>query len=187
MYDEPGLKIDYERDDFARLPLSLEVPIFRFIQEALNNVRKHARANRVVIRIRLRTDLLLVEVNDNGEGFDVEEALSTARAGPVHHMGLRSMRDQIQEAGGQWEISSKSGEGTTVRARFLLASAPTVLTQREREVLRLLVEGLTNRAIAERLSVSTETIKSHVHHIMQKLQVNDRTQAAVIATKQHWL
>jgi RNA polymerase sigma factor (sigma-70 family) len=62
-----------------------------------------------------------------------------------------------------------------------------VLTQREREVLRLLVEGLTNRAIAERLSVSTETIKSHVHHIMQKLHVNDRTQAAVIATKERWL
>ncbi|MFL5698391.1 MAG: hybrid sensor histidine kinase/response regulator transcription factor [Ktedonobacteraceae bacterium] len=187
MHDEPTLKIDYERDDFARLPLSLEVPIFRFIQEALNNVRKHAQASRVVIRIRLLADILLVEVSDNGEGFDVEEVLSTAKAGPVHHMGLRAMRDRVQEAGGQWEISSKSDEGTTIRARFLLATSSGVLTQREREVLRLLVEGLTNRAIAEKLSVSTETIKSHVHHIMQKMQVNDRTRAAVIATKQHWL
>ena len=187
MRDEPNLKIDYERDDFARLPLSLEVPIFRFFQEALNNVRKHAQASRVVIRIRLLADILLVEVSDNGEGFDVEEVLSTTKAGPVHHMGLRAMRDRVQEAGGQWEISSKSGEGTTIRARFLLATSSGVLTQREREVLQLLVEGLTNRAIAEKLSVSTETIKSHVHHIMQKMQVNDRTRAAVIATKQHWL
>jgi signal transduction histidine kinase len=187
MRDEPTLKIDYERDDFARLPLSLEVPIFRFFQEALNNVRKHAQASRVVIRIRLLADILLVEVSDNGEGFDVEEVLSTTKAGPVPHMGLRAMRDRVQEAGGQWEISSKSGEGTTIRARFLLATSSGVLTQREREVLRLLVEGLTNRAIAEKLSVSTETIKSHVHHIMQKMQVNDRTRAAVIATKQHWL
>ncbi len=187
MRDEPTLKIDYERDDFARLPLSLEVPIFRFIQEALNNVRKHAQASRVVIRIRLPADILLVEVSDNGEGFDVEEVLSTTKAGPVPHMGLRAMRDRVQEAGGQWEISSKSGEGTTIRARFLLATSSGALTQREREVLRLLVEGLTNRAIAEKLSVSTETIKSHVHHIMQKMQVNDRTRAAVIATKQHWL
>jgi signal transduction histidine kinase len=187
MHDEPTLKIDYERDDFPRLPLSLEVPIFRFIQEALNNVRKHAQASRVVIRIRLLADILLVEVSDNGEGFDVEEVLSTTKAGPVHHMGLRAMRDRVQEAGGQWEISSQSGEGTTIRARFLLATSSGVLTQREREVLRLLVEGLTNRAIAEKLSVSTETIKSHVHHIMQKMQVNDRTRAAVIATKQHWL
>lgn len=187
MRDEPALKIDYEKDDFPGLPLSLEVPIFRFIQEALNNVRKHAHASRVVIRIRLLAGLLLVEVNDNGEGFDVKEVLSTGRSGPLHRLGLRAMRDRVQEAGGHWEISSKSGEGTTVRARFLLATSSGVLTQREREVLRLMVEGLTNRAIAEKLSVSTETIKSHVHHIMQKMRVNDRTQAAVMATKQHWL
>ena len=134
MRDEPTLKIDYERDDFPHLPLSLEAPIFRFIQEALNNVRKHALANRVVIRIRLLAGLLLVEVNDNGEGFDVEEVLSAGRAGPLHHVGLRAMRDRVQEAGGQWEISSKSGEGTTVRARFFLATSSGVLTQREREV-----------------------------------------------------
>lgn len=62
-----------------------------------------------------------------------------------------------------------------------------VLTRREREVLRLMVEGLTNRAIAENLSVSSETVKSHVQHIFCKLQVKDRTQAAVLATKQRWL
>ncbi len=187
MHNEPTLKIDYERDDFTRLPLSLEAPIFRFIQEALNNVRKHAQASHVVIRIRMLAGLVVVEVSDNGKGFDAEEVLATGRAGQLHHIGLHTMRDRVQEAGGRWEISSKRGEGTTVRARFLLTTSSAVLTQREREVLRLLVEGLTNRAIAERLSVSIETIKSHVHHIMQKMRVNDRTQAAVVATKQHWL
>ena len=68
-----------------------------------------------------------------------------------------------------------------------LATHPAALTNREREVLRLMAEGLTNRAIAEKLSVSTETIKSHVHHIMQKMHVNDRTQAAVLAARQQWL
>src|SRR5437764_2211445 len=185
MRDEPTLKIDYERDDFARLPLSLEVPIFRFIQEALNNVLKHAQASHVIIRIRILVGLLLVEVSDNGKGFDVEEAMGTGRS--LYHIGLRVMRERVQESGGKWEILSKPGAGTTVRARFLLATPSLVLTRREREVLQLLVEGLTNRAIAEKLSVSTETIKSHVHHIMQKMQVNDRTQAAVIATRQKWL
>jgi DNA-binding NarL/FixJ family response regulator len=61
------------------------------------------------------------------------------------------------------------------------------LTRREREVLQLLVEGATNRIIAQKLSVSIETVKSHVHHIMQKMQVKDRTQAAVVATRQRWL
>src|SRR2546421_3278824 len=185
MHDEPTLKIDYERDDFTRLPLSLEVPIFRFIQEALNNVLKHAQASHVIIRIRVLVGLLLVEVSDNGKGFDVEEAMGTGRS--LYHIGLRVMRERVQEAGGKWEISSKPGAGTTIKARFLLATPSLVLTQREREVLRLLAEGLTNRAIAGELSVSTETIKSHVHHIIQKMQVNDRTRAAVIATKQHWL
>lgn len=184
-HNEPTFKIDYERDDFARLPLSLEAPIFRFIQEALNNVRKHAQASCVVIRIRVLVGLLLVEVSDNGRGFDVEKVMGAGRS--LYRIGLRAMRKRVEEAGGKWEIVSKPGEGTTVRARFLLATPSLVLTQREREVLRLLAEGLTNRAIAEKLSVSIETIKSHVHHIMQKMQVNDRTQAAVIATRQQWL
>jgi len=57
------------------------------------------------------------------------------------------------------------------------------LTKREREVLRLLVEGSTNRAIAEALSVSIETVKSHVHHIMQKTGSQSRIEIAVKAVK----
>ena len=185
--NEPGLKIDYEREQFILLPRSLEAPVFRFIQEALNNVRKHAHARHVVVRIRMFASLLLVEVSDNGKGFDVEQVIDTGTGGSAQHMGLRTTRERIEQVGGKWDIASKHGEGTTVKARFHLATPSDVLTQREREVLRLLIEGLTNRQIAEKLSVSTETIKSHVHHIMQKMSVHDRTQAAVIATKQRWL
>jgi len=53
--------------------------------------------------------------------------------------------------------------------------------------LRLLVEGASNRVIADRLSVSIETVKSHMRHIMQKLGVKDRTQAAVLAARQQWV
>jgi DNA-binding NarL/FixJ family response regulator len=55
------------------------------------------------------------------------------------------------------------------------------LSPREREVLQLLAKGLTNREIAHRLTVSASTIKIHVEHILAKLQVSDRTQAAVRA------
>jgi DNA-binding CsgD family transcriptional regulator len=57
------------------------------------------------------------------------------------------------------------------------------LTEREREVLRLMSEGLPNRAIASRLLISIETVKTHIHHIMQKLQARDRTQAVALAMK----
>ena len=57
------------------------------------------------------------------------------------------------------------------------------LTEREREVLRLVVEGLTNRQIAERLVVAEVTARDHVQRILRKLQVADRTAAAVLAVR----
>jgi len=57
------------------------------------------------------------------------------------------------------------------------------LSQRELEVLQLLVEGLSNSEMAERLIISRETVKTHVRHIMEKLAVNDRIQAAVKALR----
>jgi DNA-binding NarL/FixJ family response regulator len=58
------------------------------------------------------------------------------------------------------------------------------LTEREMEVLRLIVEGLSNASIAERLFITRATAKAHVHSILQKLCVDDRTQAAVTAMKE---
>lgn len=186
-YDAPFLKIHYEGDDLSLLPLSLEVVIFRFIQEALNNVRKHAQASEVSVHIRIRTQLLIVTVHDNGRGFPIEQVINAELGNTAYHMGLRSMRERVVQVGGNLEIQSKPGVGTTVKATFFLETPSTPLTSREQEVLLLLTEGLTNRAIAEKLSVSIETVKSHVHHIMQKMHVNDRTQAAVEATKQRLL
>ncbi|HEY9869850.1 MAG TPA: response regulator transcription factor [Candidatus Obscuribacterales bacterium] len=57
------------------------------------------------------------------------------------------------------------------------------LSSRELEVLRLVVEGLTNQEIASKLILSVETVKSHVRHIMDKMAVSDRTQAAVKAVR----
>lgn len=57
------------------------------------------------------------------------------------------------------------------------------MSVREMEVLHLLVEGFSNRDMAERMYLSAETIKTHMRHIMEKLQVSDRTQAAVKALR----
>jgi DNA-binding NarL/FixJ family response regulator len=59
----------------------------------------------------------------------------------------------------------------------------TNLSPRELEVLGLVVEGLSNQEMAQKLFVSNDTIKSHMRHIMEKLLVSDRTQAAVKALK----
>jgi DNA-binding NarL/FixJ family response regulator len=57
------------------------------------------------------------------------------------------------------------------------------LTQREEEVLELLTQGVTYKGVAQKLFISETTVKTHVNNIFQKLQVNDRTQAAVFAIK----
>ena len=62
--------------------------------------------------------------------------------------------------------------------------AHSPLSQREVDVLRLVVEGMSNHEIAEQLVLSVETIKTHMRHIMEKLAVTDRTQAAVKAMRQ---
>jgi DNA-binding NarL/FixJ family response regulator len=76
---------------------------------------------------------------------------------------------------------SVSGAGTSTTT----GTANTVLSDREQEVLALVVEGLTNQEIAGKLIVSPETIKTHMRHIMEKLSVSDRTQAAVKALREN--
>ncbi|HEY9789227.1 MAG TPA: response regulator transcription factor, partial [Candidatus Obscuribacterales bacterium] len=68
-----------------------------------------------------------------------------------------------------------------------MARLTNKLSRRERQVLQLLAAGLTNQEIAARLSVGQETIKTHVRHLMDKLGVTDRTQAAVRAVAYGWL
>jgi NarL family two-component system response regulator LiaR len=65
-----------------------------------------------------------------------------------------------------------------------LAMLHTLLSEREREVLRLIADGRTNGEIATRLVISEKTVKSHVNNILSKLQVTDRTQAAVYAWRE---
>ena len=57
------------------------------------------------------------------------------------------------------------------------------LSERELDVLRLMVQGLPNGSIADALSISIPTVKTHVQHILQKLHVSDRTQAALLAVR----
>jgi NarL family two-component system response regulator LiaR len=61
------------------------------------------------------------------------------------------------------------------------------LTERERDVLALMAEGLSNQQIAEALFIGIKTVKTHVSHILAKLGVEDRTQAALLAVKNGWV
>jgi two-component system response regulator DegU len=62
-----------------------------------------------------------------------------------------------------------------------------ILTRRECEVLQMLADGKSNRSIGETLYISEKTVKNHVSNILQKMNVNDRTQAVVVAIKNGWV
>ena len=89
--------------------------------------------------------------------------------------------------------SAHEGQGTlaseVTQGLIQAAKRPTApgadLTEREHEVLALLVEGLNNTEIAEKLVVSPSTIKSHVSNILAKLDVTSRTEAAALAVRHH--
>ncbi len=91
----------------------VELSVFRIIQEALNNIRKHARATIASVIAEFTKDGIKLTVNDNGQGFDAGGALDD-----IPHngkLGLMGMQERTWLLGGTMEIDSKTGEGTTLR------------------------------------------------------------------------
>ena len=107
---QPGPAIQLElEDEVAPEPLR-DREILRVAQEALHNSLRHARAANVAVRLRREDGSLLLEVADDGVGFDPDAAGLRAT-----HLGLTSMEERARRLGGRLEILSAPGAGTTVR------------------------------------------------------------------------
>jgi len=115
-----GLKVELDLDPLdERLDSDIETLIFRLIQEALNNVLKHAGVDRARVALRRAGETLELRVADQGRGFDADAML--AGGGPTTSTGLRGMRDRLDLFGGRLEITSVPGGGTLVAATLSLA------------------------------------------------------------------
>jgi two-component system, NarL family, sensor histidine kinase UhpB len=101
-----------------RPPATVETTAFRVAQEALTNVIRHAQAHVVAVELRESDGSLQLVVRDDGRGFDVPAARKRAAHGGSQ--GLLSMQERAALAGGDLEIESKVGRGTSVRARLPL-------------------------------------------------------------------
>lgn len=98
-----------------RLPSHYEVTIFRFIQEALNNVVRHANANQVRLLLDVSGSTLQILIEDDGSGFHVNEVLDSANA--RKNMGIAGMRQQVEALlRGEFGIESAIGRGTRIAA-----------------------------------------------------------------------
>ena len=120
--------IDMRTDlpDEPPIPVGTKQDIYRIAQEALHNLVKHSHAKHASLRLRVDRDALTMEVADDGEGFD------PSRSYPGH-FGLPSMRERAESGGGELQIESRPGEGTTVRVRVpipALVAAPSAVSRR---------------------------------------------------------
>ncbi len=111
-----GLMVDLQIYGENRLPTNIESELFRIAQEALNNVLKHAKAEKVEMTLNLEHPTQVsMKIQDNGIGFD--PALARAIPG---HLGLTSMQERIEALGGTITIDSQPGKGTRLQVELNL-------------------------------------------------------------------
>ena len=110
---QTGIAIQFEKSGAGReLDRGVTIHLYRVLQEALNNVAKHAKCKRASVRLRYLPESVVLEVEDEGVGFDASEGRG---------MGLISMRERAELVNGRLEIEGRGREGATIRL-----SVPTV-------------------------------------------------------------
>jgi signal transduction histidine kinase len=95
-----------------KLDFDTEINLYRLIQEGLNNIKKHAEASRVVIRLVASSPSIILRIEDNGKGFDVKRRLT--RSFKEKRLGLWSMEERASLLGGTISIKSQPSGGTRV-------------------------------------------------------------------------
>ncbi len=92
-----------------RLPPEVETALFRVCQEALNNVARHAQAEKVLVQIEQQGEILRIDIEDDGRGF---EPAPPAASDERPHFGLMGIRERVEILGGRLQVDSAPGQGT---------------------------------------------------------------------------
>jgi PAS domain S-box-containing protein len=109
--------------DLDRLGETVNITIYRIVQECLTNVARHADATRVEVAVRRAGDAVELSVRDDGKGLGEREESEAAR------FGVMGMRERVQALHGELELASSAGGGLTVHARIPLATADAPATR----------------------------------------------------------
>ena len=102
------------------VPETLRLPLYRIVQEALNNTAKHAGATRVAVRLWKRGEILQLVVEDNGVGFDPASARTHGLRATFGHTG---MRDRVRLTGGTFDIETARGAGVKILVTWNVGQA----------------------------------------------------------------
>ena len=111
------LSIDYRGSDGPALAEGVNICLYRFLQEALTNVARHAKADNVHVALERDAEAVRLWVEDDGRGFEVQPALSVpSTPGSSAGIGLLGMQERLESLGGRLEVDSQPGRGTRLVA-----------------------------------------------------------------------
>lgn len=108
-----NFSFDVKEED---IPDNLKIIFYRIVQESLTNAAKHSQGSRVDLVMSKDQDNLLLDITDDGKGFDIESARTMASENK--NMGLEGMIERVRLSGGEISVSSETGMGTRICARF---------------------------------------------------------------------
>jgi signal transduction histidine kinase len=109
------LKVQLEAGGEPEIPIDVKESLCRITQEALNNIAKHAQAQHVSLQLKVESDVLMLEISDDGVGFDVTQNFPG-------HPGLHTMRERAEKAGGTLMLDSAPKAGTRIQVRIPLSA-----------------------------------------------------------------
>jgi len=112
------------------IPAEVKITCFRIVQEALTNVARYAEATHVQVSLKRQNDHLVLVIEDNGKGFNVEQAKTRARSG--FSIGLLGMEERARLVGGELTITSSPKSGTQLTASLPLVKFNPQLVASER-------------------------------------------------------
>jgi len=107
MQDRWQFKLNIQIDDISPLPPDVQIALYRITQEALNNITKHTQAKHVDVRVIEHDDRTILEIRDDGGGFEMSKVSSTS-------LGLAVMHERAEEIGAALHIDSEIGKGTHI-------------------------------------------------------------------------
>ena len=108
-------EIDIKEEE---LPDDLKIVIYRILQEALNNVAKHSKADHISLSLFKEEDFVVLKIEDNGIGLDVSRI--TSHNDSRTHFGLTGMKERTELSGGSFSVESEKGTGTVITAKWPL-------------------------------------------------------------------
>lgn len=112
------LSIDYLGAELPVLPEAINISLYRFLQEALTNVAKHARADQVRVALSYDAATVRLSVEDDGQGFDKQAVLSASGQPTGVGLGLLGTQERLDLLGGWLEVESHLGQGTRLTAHI---------------------------------------------------------------------